>query len=249
MGATTSAAEESASGVRGRPLSRGWPPNHLAKLVMAVTGIVFAIFVLVHMIGNLKVYTGPEHFNDYALWLRTVLEPLLPYEGFLWIFRIVLLVCLVLHVWCAYLLARRARRARGAHRRRGLRSMTSFTARTMPVSGMVLLLFVVFHILDLTAGVAVAPEGFQHGGPEGSFAYQNLVESFQRPAASIVYLLAMLFLFLHLAHGLWAAVHDLGVSVPERARSAVLLVSGIFALVVMLGNITIPLAVLSGIVE
>jgi succinate dehydrogenase / fumarate reductase, cytochrome b subunit len=249
MGAITSVAEGSSSGPRGRPLTRGWPPNHLAKFIMAVTGIVFAVFVLVHMIGNLKVYTGPEHFNDYALWLRTVLEPLLPYEGFLWIFRIVLLICLVLHVWCAYLLARRARRARGPHRRRGLRGMSSFTARTMPVSGVVLLLFVVFHILDLTAGAAVAPDGFRHGGPEGSFAYQNLVESFQRPGASIVYLLAMLFLFLHLAHGLWAAVHDVGVTVPERARSAVLLASGIFALVVVLGNITIPLAVLSGIVE
>lgn len=234
---------------RRAPIRNHWPSNVLAKYIMAVTGIIFAVFVLVHMIGNLKVYTGPEHFNDYALWLRTLLEPLFPYEGFLWVFRAVLLTCLVLHVWCGAVLARRARVARGPHRRRGLRSLGSFTARTMPVTGLVLLLFIVFHLLDLTAGVGVAPSEFREGSPAGSYAYQNLVASFQRPGAALVYVVAMTVLFLHLAHGLWSAVADLGVGMVGRVRTWTLVISGAFALVVMLGNITIPVAVQLGVLR
>lgn len=229
-------------------LSRGWPTTILAKYLMAITGTIFALFVLVHMIGNLKVYSGPEHFNDYAHWLRTLLEPLAPYESVLWVLRAVLLLSLVLHVWCAFLLARRARIARGPHRRRGLRGFTSFTARTMLVTGIVLLLFVVFHILDLTLGAAVAPSGFQATTSSDSFAYENLVASFQRPAASIVYIVAMVCLFAHLAHGLWVAVNDFGVTVRDRARSWIILGAGVFGLLVMLGNISIPIAVMTGIV-
>ena len=234
---------------RSRRLRAGWPSTVLAKWIMAVTGVIFALFVLVHMIGNLKVYTGPEYFDAYALWLRTLLEPLLPYEGFLWIFRTVLLICLVLHVWCAVVISRRARIARGPHRRRGLRGMDSFAARTMPVTGIVLLLFIVFHLLDLTAGVGVAPEGFQHTTPEASHAYANLVASFSRPWAAAVYIVAMVMLFLHLAHGLWSALCDVGITVAERVRGTVMLLCGAYGLAVMIGNISIPLAVLTGVVR
>ncbi|WP_237233388.1 succinate dehydrogenase cytochrome b subunit [Rothia nasisuis] len=223
--------------------------NVLAKYIMAVTGVIFALFVLVHMYGNLKVYMGPEAFNHYALFLRTLFEPLFPYEGFLWVFRIVLLLCLIGHVGCAVLLSSRARKARGKYKRRGLRGYRSFTARTMPVTGLVLLLFIIFHILDLTAGVAVAPESFHHGSPAASFAYENLIASFQRPAVAFFYMAAMVILFLHLAHGLWAAVHDFGVTVGEKARSWLILIAGLYGLVVMLGNITIPIAVLTGILD
>lgn len=235
--------------LRSSRLAWGWPSTVLAKYLMAVTGVIFAAYVLVHMIGNLKIYLGVQEFNAYALWLRTLLEPLLPYEGALWIFRSVLLVCLVLHAWCAYLIARRARIARGPQRRRGLRGFTSFTARTMPVTGIVLLLFVVFHILDLTLGAGVASSGFRETTRSESFAYENLVASFQRPAASIVYIVAMVALFLHLAHGLWLAVNDFGITVRAKARSWIILASGLFGLVVMLGNITIPVAVLTGLVR
>ncbi|MDO4916226.1 MAG: succinate dehydrogenase cytochrome b subunit [Rothia sp. (in: high G+C Gram-positive bacteria)] len=241
----SSASDRPATGTTKTPVIS----NVLAKYIMAVTGIIFALFVLVHMYGNLKVYTGAEHFNAYALFLRTLFEPLFPYEGFLWVFRTVLLLCLIGHVGCAVLLSSRAKRARGQYKRRGLSGFKSFTTRTMPVTGIVLLLFIIFHLLDLTAGVGVASQSFQHGSESGSFAYQNLVASFQRPFAAAVYLLAMIILFLHLAHGLWAAVYDFGLTVSEKARSWIVLIAGIYALVVMLGNITIPLAVLCGIVK
>ena len=102
------------------PARRRWPSDFACKQVMAVTGIVFGLFVLVHMIGNLKAYLGPQHFDEYAMWLRHLAEPLVPYSGVLWALRVVLLACLVGHVGCAYLLTRRAWVARGRWRRTGL---------------------------------------------------------------------------------------------------------------------------------
>lgn len=224
------------------------PSSVTLKLVMAATGIVFALFVLVHMIGNLKVYTGAAHFDDYAHWLRTLLEPLLPYEGALWIFRIVLLGCLVAHVGCAVLLTRRAHVARGRFRRRGL-GLRSFTARTMLVSGLVLLLFIVFHILDLTVGARpFASSAFVGATETTSRAYDNLIASFDRPGVAMFYLLAMAVLGAHLVHGLWTAVNDLGVT-GQRARQVGVALGGALALAVMLGNMTIPIAVWTGVVS
>ncbi|MCV7192976.1 succinate dehydrogenase cytochrome b subunit [Mycolicibacterium brumae] len=222
------------------------PSNVTLKLVMAVTGVVFALFVLVHMVGNLKIYTGATHFDDYAHWLRTLAEPLLPYEGALWLFRAVLLTALIGHVWAAVLLTIRGRRARGAFRRRGMTGMRSFTARTMPVTGVVLLAFIVFHILDLTTGTRPAASAeFTAATHTSSAAYANLIASFDRPAVAGFYLLAMLLLGAHLAHGLYTAVNDLGVT-GARARALLTAAGGLLALTVMAGNMTIPIAVLTG---
>lgn len=219
-----------------------------AKVVLAVTGIVFALFVAVHMVGNLKVYLGAAHFDDYAQWLRTILEPLLPYEGVLWILRVLLGVSLVAHAGCAVLLWRRARRARGAFRRRGL-GLRTFGARTMPVTGIVLLLFIAFHVLDLTTGTApAASAGYAAATGTRSFAYENLVASFDRPLVSAFYLLAMAVLGLHLAHGLWSAVNDLGVT-GQRVRQVAAAVGGTLAGVVFVANASIPVAVLTGLVR
>src|ERR1700740_24751 len=135
-------AAATASPVRRRP------SDFACKQVMAVTGLVFGLFVLVHMLGNLKAYLGPQEFDGYALWLRHLLEPVVRYSGVLWVLRAVLLACLVGHVSCAYILWRRARIARGPFRRKGL-PLRSFAARTMPVTGAVLLVFIVFHMLGL----------------------------------------------------------------------------------------------------
>ena len=215
---------------------------------MAVTGVVFALFVTVHMVGNLKVYAGAAHFNDYAQWLRTVLEPLLPYEGLLWALRAVLAVSLVAHVGCSVVLHRRARRARGPFRRKGL-GVRTFGARTMPVTGLVLLLFIAFHILDLTTGTApVAGAGYASATRSESFAYQNLVASFERPLVSTFYLLAMAVLGLHLAHGLLSVVNDLGAA-DHRVRQAGAAIGGTLAGIVFVGNASIPIAVLTGLVR
>lgn len=215
---------------------------------MAGTGTVFALFVVAHMVGNLKVYTGPEHFNAYAHWLRTLLEPLLPYEGVLWFLRVVLALCLVGHLWCATVLWGRARRARGSFRRKRP-DWRSFSARSMPVTGVVLLLFLIFHILDLTTGTSpAASSSYAATTTARSPAYENLVASFDRPWVSAFYVLAMVVLGMHLAHGLWAVVNDLGVT-GQRVRRVAAIASGAVAAVVFVGNASIPLAVLTGVVR
>lgn len=224
------------------------PSTVTLKLTMALTGTVFALFVLVHMIGNLKVYTGAEHFDAYAHWLRTLLEPLLPYEGALWIFRAVLLVCLVAHVAASFMLIGRAHRAKGRFRRKGM-GVRRLPAILMPYTGLVLLAFIVFHILDLTTGTRpVASDEFITTTEQQSYAYHNLVESLSRWPVALFYIMVMLLLGLHLVHGLWSVVNDFGAT-GKRVRQVGAAVALIVAAAVMIGNVTIPLAVVTGLVS
>lgn len=220
------------------------PATWVLKVVMAVTGSVLVVFAVVHLVGNLKIFLGPEALDGYARWLHEdLLAPLVPHGWFIWIFRAVMLVSLLAHVGAGVLLRQRARAARGPHRRQGLRGLRSFQARSMLVTGTVLLLFVVFHVLDLTTGTRpAATDGFVPGQ-----AYANVVHSFQRPAVAAFYLLAIGTLTLHLAHGLWSVVNDLGAT-GRRLRATGAAVAGIVGLLVLVGNLLIPVAVLTGVV-
>ena len=202
------------------------------------------------MLGNLKIYAGAESFNAYADFLREFGYPLLPHESLLWIARIVLLLSLVLHVWCAFALVGRSHQSRGRFKRKNMvGGWNTFTARTMPVTGIVLLLFIIFHILDLTLGVSPAAAGEFQGAVDGQHAaYQNLVESFSRPGVAIFYILAMVILFMHLSHGIWTASSDLGVT-GHRTRQVILWISYLLPAIIMVGNISIPLAVMFGWVD
>lgn len=223
-------------------------PSWALKIVMAVTGTIFALFLLVHMIGNLKIFFDPEHLNTYAYWLRTAFEPLLPYEGLLWIMRVVLGVSIVAHVAAAFILTKRSRRSRGPRKRKGLKGLRSFAARNMLVSGVVIGAFVIFHLLDLTAGKVVAPDAYQHIEGGQAYAYQNVVASFSRWEVSAFYMIALVVLFVHLAHGLWTVVQDLGAT-GRRLRAFGLFLAGAIPLAILLGNILIPVAVLTGVVK
>lgn len=219
-------------------------PTWALKMTMAVTGLIFGLFVIVHMLGNLKVFSGAESFDAYAHYLRAIGYPIAPHESVLWGLRIVLLVAVLLHIYGAFALNSRARQSRGKFRRQGMISgWNTFTARTMLVTGVVLLAFIIFHILDLTVGAVVAPSDFVHGE-----AYANLVSSFQRPAVAIWYVVAQLALLLHLSHGLWTASSDLGVT-GHRWRKVILFLSGLIPLLVVVGNIAIPVAVMAGMVS
>ena len=218
--------------------------NFAAKTTMSLTGLVFVLFVFVHMYGNLHAYQGQEAFDHYAHWLREVLMPLLPYSGLLWILRVVLLFCLIMHFGCGVLLWVRARRARGPHSRSGLRRPEALMARSMLGTGIVILLFVVFHILDLTLGVRpAASTSFTAGS-----AYANLVASFHRPLVAAFYILTMVMLTIHVAHGIWTAAHDLGLT-GRRIRQAAVWVAGAVALAICLGNVSIPIMVLLGVIS
>jgi succinate dehydrogenase / fumarate reductase cytochrome b subunit len=213
------------------------------KITMAATGIVWVGFVIGHMLGNLKVYLGRTAFNHYAEGLRVFGEPFLPREGALWIARVVLIIALVLHVWSAWKLTRRSHAARDVSYRRHEAIVMSRASKAMRWGGVMLLAFIVFHILHLTLGT-VHPD-FVPGD-----AYHNFVAGFQVWPVSAIYVLAMVALGLHLYHGVWSGLQTLGWGDGqhhERRWHRGLALS--IALVVMLGNISFPVAVLAGIVS
>jgi len=216
------------------------PASWVLKVVMAVTGVMFAGFLLFHMAGNLKVFLGPEEFNHYAEWLRTLFNPLVPGESFLWIFRVVMITAFVAHIYAGTTLFLRGRRARGPHRRRAM-PVKRWSARSMLLTGAIILCFVIFHVLDMTVGrTAASTQGFTKGD-----AYGNLVASFDRPAVALFYTLTMLLIAIHLSHGLWSVVNDLGAT-GHRTRQVGLLLAGTIAVVIALGNMMIPIAVQVG---
>jgi succinate dehydrogenase / fumarate reductase cytochrome b subunit len=218
------------------------PSTFALKQVMAITGILFVAFVFIHMIGNLKVYWGPEALNAYAAWLRVVGYPLIPERGVLWVLRVVLLASVIAHVGSALVLWARGRRARGRFRRRRLRGLMANGARLMLPSGVVALVFVVVHLLDLTIGRIVAPASFSHGD-----AYGNLVASFSRLWMAAFYSLTMLLIGLHIFHGWRALLQDLGAT-GHRLRLIWVSVGAFLALGILLGNATIPVLVQLGII-
>lgn len=229
---------------------RVWPTNPVValwgtavgkKLVMAVTGIVLVGFVVAHMVGNLKVFLGAKAINDYAVFLREVGEPLLPYETLLWAARIVLLASVVLHILAALELTRMnlAARPQGYEAKRSI--ATSYAARTMRYGGVIVALFIVYHILHLTVGAV----GFSTGQYEHLAVYNNVVAGFSAWYVSLFYVLAMAALCLHLDHGVWSMFQTLGINNGEISP-ALRVFSRVLALIVFAGFISVPVAVLAG---
>jgi succinate dehydrogenase / fumarate reductase cytochrome b subunit len=203
------------------------------KAVMAATGLLLYGFVVVHMIGNLQVYLGPEAINAYGKFLHEFLHG----QG-LYLARGVLLLATLLHVWAAVSLTLQNAAARAVGYREWQSRESTYASRTMAWSGPLLLAFVLYHLAHLTTGAA-HPE-FVAGD-----VYRNMVVGFQNPFASAFYILAMLALGLHMYHGFWSMLQTIGVSHPRwnrvRRTLAALLAFGVAA-----GNISMPVAVLTG---
>ncbi|MGI8330718.1 succinate dehydrogenase cytochrome b subunit [Actinomadura scrupuli] len=214
------------------------------KAVMAVTGGVLVLFLLGHMAGNLKIFLGREDFDHYARWLRTIGEPALPHRVFLSLLEVVLVVAVGLHMWSAVSLARRAARARPvkyAARRRS--QAQGYATRTMRWGGVIIVLFVVWHLLDLTFG-AVNPAGGD------ATPYDKVVSDFDvsRWYITLFYLVAVVMVGLHLRHGLWSAFQSLGLAGGRRDRSLRLLALTVSVLLVI-GFVAVPVAVSAGLVK
>ena len=224
-------------------------PSWVLKLIMAVTGLLFALFVVGHMDGNLKLYLpahgGEEALDEYGAFLRSMGEPLFPHEGALWIIRAVLLVAILAHIYGAIALTARSKASRGKFRRSNLMGgLDSFATKSMLVSGIVLLLFIIFHLLDLTMGVQpIAPGDFAEGAVKA-----NMIATFSRWPVTIVYVIAMCFLFLHLTHGIRLAASDLGIT-GAKWRQTFLILAYVIPAVVCIGNIVMPLSVALGLVS
>ncbi|MFF4381297.1 succinate dehydrogenase cytochrome b subunit [Kitasatospora sp. NPDC092039] len=217
-----------------------WRSTVGKKAVMAVTGLVMLLYLVAHMLGNLKVFAGPDDINGYAAWLRTIGQPFLGHEWFLWIARAGLLAAVVLHGVSAYQLSRRDLAARPSgyvHKRR----RASYATRTMRWGGVILALFIVWHVLDLTT-LTVNPAA-EHGHP-----YQNVVASFGRWYVDVFYVVAMLAVGLHIRHGFWSAAQTLGANNARRDRALKLIANGL-ALVLTVGFLSVPVAVMTGVVK
>jgi len=211
------------------------------KISMACTGLVLFGFAFVHMIGNMKIYFGPEKFDSYAKFLREFGYPVLGHEQFLWIARIFLLGCVLLHILAATQLTLMSWSARPTKNKRKNDISFTYASRTMRYGGVIVALFVIYHIMHLTVGSA-HPDFVVHA------AYHNVVTGFQVWWVSLGYMVAMVFLGLHLYHGLWSMTQTFGFENPKilKCRRPV---AAALAVIVALGNISIPLAVLAGIVR
>ena len=217
------------------------------KYVMAISGIAMMGFVLFHMIGNLKMYMGATALNHYAEFLRELLYPIAPKGVVLWILRGGLVTMLLLHLHAAWSLTRLNRFAR-AVKYQGPRDyqVAKFASRTMRWTGMIVLSYLIWHILDLTLGV-VNTTGTNDKFVKGE-VYQNLLNSLNRPVVAAFYVVANVLLGIHLFHGAWSIFQSLGWNNP-RFNSWRRGFATAFATIVVVGNVSFPIAVIAGIVK
>jgi succinate dehydrogenase / fumarate reductase, cytochrome b subunit len=213
-----------------------WASTNGKKAVMAVTGAVLFLFIIGHMLGNLQVFEGPEKLNDYGRFLHSVPE-------ILWAVRSVLTVSVVLHIWASVELAVRKIKARPVAYARRENVASSYASRTMYWSGPILLAFVIYHLLHLTAGAI---------HPGGEFipadVYHNVVTGFQVWYVSAWYVFSIVLLGFHIRHGAWSMFQSVGFNHPRHTpilKKAALLV----AVVIVAGYVSIPVGVMLGIVK
>ena len=219
------------------------------KWVMALTGLMLLGFVLFHMLGNLKLYIGEiEHngeleqdINIYGEFLRDMLTPLFPRTYFLWLLRFGLIGVFALHIHSAYTLTRLNQASNVRYQSKPDWLASNFASRTMRYSGVIVALYMVFHLADLTWGII---PGYEYIRGD---VYHNVTESLSNPIVALVYIVANMALALHIFHGAWSLFQSLGINNPRYNAARRYFAAG-FALLILVGNISFPLAVLADLV-
>jgi len=212
------------------------------KVIMAVTGLIGIGFLLGHMYGNLKIFLGAEYFNHYAEGLRELGAPVLGYTHFLWAFRLTLIAAVVLHVWAAYSLTRQAWAARPDDYAVKRTIEANYATKLMRWGGVLIFVFIIYHLLQLTLGVLVHPD-FVRGD-----AYHNVIVAFSWAPAAIFYIIAVIMLGIHLYHGGWSMMQTLGILAP-RYDTLVRRLALLLGIIVAVGFSIVPFAVLTGFVK
>ncbi len=213
-----------------------WQTTNGKKVVMAVTGLIMFLFVVGHLLGNMLVFGGRDAINSYARFLHFDV-------GLLWIIRGILILSVVLHIVATVQLALRNKRARpvGYSRREAINS--SYASRTMYWSGPIVLAFIIFHLLQFTAGY-IHPEAIFVSGD----VYQNLIAGFQVWWVAAWYIFAIILLGFHLRHGLWSMFQSVGMAHPEHLPTLKRTALAV-ATIIVLGYISIPISILLGLVK
>jgi succinate dehydrogenase / fumarate reductase cytochrome b subunit len=213
-----------------------WQSTNGKKVVMAVTGAIMFLFIIGHVLGNLQIFEGPAKLNAYGHFLHSIGEVL-------WIVRIVLIVSIILHITATVQLALRNQQARpvGYSRKQAINS--SYASRTMYWSGPIVLAFIIFHLLQFTAGYIHPESQFIEGD-----VYHNVVAGFQVWWVSVWYIIAVSLLGFHLRHGLWSMFQSIGYNHP-RHTPLLKKAAFVIALLITLGYISIPISVLLGFVK
>lgn len=225
-----------AVGLRRNPAATFWGSTNGKKAVMAVTGAILFAFIIGHMAGNLQIFEGREKLNAYGHFLHSIGE-------LLWPVRIVLIVSVLLHITATVQLALLKKRARPIAYSRKEAIVSSYASRTMYWSGPIVLAFVIFHLLQFTAGYIHPESEFIPGD-----VYHNVVAGFQVWWVSLWYIFSVSLLGLHLSHGISSMFQSLGYNHPKHTpllKSAAVLI----AVLIVLGYISIPISVLLGIVK
>src|SRR5262245_53688837 len=208
---------------------------------MALSGAVLVLWVIAHMLGNLKTFLGPAALNQYAEGLRTIGEPFFPRASLLWIARVVLLLAVGIHIVAAAQLTQLSRAARPVGYRQTPHLELAYASRTMRWGGVIVLLYVIYHLLHMTFGSA-------HPDFVAGDVYHNVVAGFRVWPVTLVYVIATAALMLHLYHGVWSALQTLGASQPrlERLRRVG---SALIAIALFVGFVSVPIAVAAGLVR
>jgi len=212
------------------------------KVVMAVTGLIGVGYLIVHVAGNLQAFSGQEKLDNYAATLHG------PLDEITWLVRIVLIVAVILHVWSAWSLTQEAHAARPVAYGKRQPQVSTLASRTMRWGGVFLLAFIVFHILHFTVK-AIDPAGWAHTHDAAGHydIYGNVVHSFRIWWVALIYLVAMVFLGLHLFHGAWSSVRTLGYAKPG-ANPLHRQIALVVALAIAIGFALVPIAVYARII-
>lgn len=216
------------------------------KLAMATSGIIFILFVLLHMYGNLKAFAGHDAYNEYAEHLRTLGTPMLPHSGALWILRVVLIVSLIVHVAAAVALWRRANRARSTKYQVKKNVASSLSSRTMRWGGLTILLFLIWHLLQFT----IVKIDVTDGSTGNDDPFNLLYNAFHGSAwwMTVIYLLAMIALAFHLHHGTFSSLQTLGMTNTATSRARARIAGWVVAIVIAGGFSLVPLFIAFGVI-
>lgn len=240
-----------------RPAKKKWPfPLNLyqtavgKKWAMGVTGLMLIGFVIAHMAGNLKLYLGVVEHNGeniydadvYAEFLRELLVPLFPHGVLLWILRVGLIGAFGLHIHAAYSLTRLNAQSNYSYESKRDWLAANFASRSMRYTGVIVLAYLIFHLADLTWGWIPNTE-WEHGAVQA-----NVVNSMSNPGIAIVYIVANVLLAVHIFHGVYSMFQTLGINNPQY-NSLRRYIAGGLALLILVGNVSFPIAVLTGIVD